>query len=166
MKNTEDKKVVLINNKCPIQKKDVDKVDNKWFTENIQLDLVKYLFFSQSFEIENLIKKELSSKLSGYKQQDIKKDRYDNEDFISYDKLLELLLVSKMKCRYCFKNLFILYESQREKLQWTLDRINNDLGHNNDNVIISCLDCNLRRRRLDADKYLFTKQMKLVKLNE
>ena len=27
---------------------------------------------------------------------------------------------------------------------WTLDRINNDLSHTNDNTCISCLKCNLQ----------------------
>jgi len=43
--------------------------------------------------------------------------------------------------------------------------VNNDEGHNDDNVIVACLDCNLRRRRLDSDKFLFTKQMNLVKID-
>ena len=44
-----------------------------------------------------------------------------------------------------------------------LDRINNDLGHNKDNVKIACLGCNLKRRRLNMDKFLFTKQLKIQK---
>jgi hypothetical protein len=42
-----------------------------------------------------------------------------------------------------------------------LDRINNDLGHNNDNVVISCLECNLKRRKKSKDSFLFTKQLKI-----
>ena len=44
-----------------------------------------------------------------------------------------------------------------------LDRINNDIGHNDSNVVIACLKCNLKRRTTDADKFKFTKQMKIIK---
>ena len=47
--------------------------------------------------------------------------------------------------------------------QWTLDRIDNDQGHTYDNVVIACLECNLQRRRTNSDKFLFTKQMKIVR---
>jgi len=49
-------------------------------------------------------------------------------------------------------------------LQWTLDRIDNDMGHNNNNTVISCLGCNLQRRTTNQDKFLFTKQLKLKKI--
>ena len=36
--------------------------------------------------------------------------------------------------------MFILYENVREPKQWSVDRINNDLGHNIDNFVLACLD--------------------------
>ena len=51
----------------------------------------------------------------------------------------------------------------REPFQWTLDRIDNDDNHNKDNVVIACLDCNLKRRRRDADKFYFTKNLTIKK---
>ena len=47
--------------------------------------------------------------------------------------------------------------------QWTLDRIDNDLSNTDENVIVACLKCNLQRRRQNKDKFLFTKQLKIVK---
>ena len=61
--------------------------------------------------------------------------------------------------------MYILYEKTREQKQWTLDRINNDIGHNTDNVVISCLECNLKRRKTNQSAFLFTKQLNLVKTN-
>jgi hypothetical protein len=57
----------------------------------------------------------------------------------------------------------VLYEISREMSQWSVDRINNDLGHNNNNFHLACLDCNLKRRRRTDEKYLFTKQLNIVK---
>ena len=82
---------------------------------------------------------------------------------INYDQLLEKMVVSKMKCHYCLHEVLLYYISSREPLQWTLDRIDNSLGHNNNNVVIACLQCNLQRRRQDDKKFLFGKQMNIIK---
>ena len=68
-----------------------------------------------------------------------------------------------MICYYCNSKMNILYENVRESKQWTVDRINNDLGHNIDNIVLACLDCNLKRRCKSADKFLFTKQLNIIK---
>ena len=74
------------------------------------------------------------------------------------------MVASKLKCYYCKCNMQIFYFKVRAMNQWTLDRIDNDLPHSNDNVIISCLKCNLERRRQNKDKFLFTKQLKINKI--
>ena len=59
----------------------------------------------------------------------------------------------------------ILYKDLKQKNQWSLDRIDNDIGHNTDNVVISCLKCNLDRGTKDINKFNFTKKLKLIKTN-
>ena len=112
-----------------------------------------------------LFQTEIKSKLNSYKSQDVKKNIFDNILFISYTDLIEKLKISDLKCYYCKSCIFILYEIVRENKQWTLDRINNELGHNTDNVVISCLECNLKRRDINSNKFLFTKQLILNKVN-
>ena len=56
-----------------------------------------------------------------------------------------------------------MYDNVREKKQWTLDRLDNDQGHNRDNIVIACLDCNLKKRTMDDDKFKFSKQMRIIK---
>jgi hypothetical protein len=51
----------------------------------------------------------------------------------------------------------------RELNQWTVDRIDNSLGHNKDNFVVACLNCNIKRRKTNTDKFLFTQQLRLVK---
>ena len=71
-----------------------------------------------------------------------------------------------MKCHYCACETYLLYEFVREMKQWSLDRINNDIGHNKNNLVISCLECNLKRRRTNKDAFFFTKNLKIVKTGQ
>jgi hypothetical protein len=48
-------------------------------------------------------------------------------------------------------------------MQWTLDRLDNSIGHHDDNVVICCLKCNLKKRRMDDEKFKFTKQLRVIK---
>ena len=114
-------------------------------------------------EFKRLFNNALVKKISSYKQQDIVKNKLNTEMLINKDEVIQQILESELKCYYCKEELYLLYENQREKKQWTLDRINNDLGHNRDNVVISCLECNLKRRNTNKDAFIFTKQLNIIK---
>jgi len=73
------------------------------------------------------------------------------------------MLKCQLKCRYCDVEMNLLYDISREKKQWTIDRINNDLGHILNNFHLACLECNLKRRRRTDEKYLFTKKLNIIK---
>ncbi len=109
------------------------------------------------------VEQELKKKLSGYKGQDKKKHRQNNELFIKLNELVEKLVISKLKCYYCKKQCLLFCKEKRNYLQWTLDRINNDIGHFTDNVVISCLGCNLQKRRRNDKHFKFAKQMNILK---
>ena len=144
------------------------KIIQKWKYKDFLLEsknhisIVNQLFLEQSFNGDNTTKNELHKKINSYKQQDIKKDK-NLDGLISYEELLEKLVLSKLKCYYCRKDVLLLYENNREQKQWTLDRLDNSLGHTKENVVVCCLKCNLERRCLNDEKFLFTKQMRLIK---
>jgi hypothetical protein len=146
------------------------KIVQTWKHKNFLLNkanhisIINQLFLNQSFDGDDTTKKELQKKLNSYKQQDIKKNKNKN-GLIGYEELLEKLVISKLRCYYCKNETLLLYENNREQKQWTLDRLDNSCGHTKDNVVISCLKCNLERRCLNDDKFLFTKQMRLIKKN-
>ena len=131
------------------------------YNEIGQISKINKLFLGEEFEGCNEIIKCIKRKLSSYKTQDLKKDRYDN--FITYTEILEKLVISKLKCDYCRGVTLLMYTDRREKRQWTLDRIDNSIGHTNANTVICCLECNLQRRCTDDKKFKFTKQMRIIK---
>jgi precorrin-3B methylase len=116
-------------------------------------------------ECENmkLLKREIEKKINSYKSQDITKKIYNELILISLSDTIEKLVCSKLKCHYCKENVLLFYKNVRDSKQWTLDRIDNDLCHSNENTLIACLHCNLQRRTRDMEKFLFTKQLKIKK---
>ena len=106
---------------------------------------------------------QIEKKITSYKQQDIDKKILNNEKKINLTCIIDKLNETEIKCYYCKCEMLILYENVRDSKQWTVDRINNDIGHNVDNYVLACLDCNLKRRCKSSDKFLFTKQLNIIK---
>jgi len=134
-----------------------------------QIKNIKNLFennYISKDEMSKIVLQQINRKIYGYKQQDIIKKLLDTEKFINLESIINKMIECELKCYYCKCEMNILYDIVREMKQWTVDRINNDLGHNIDNYYLACLECNLKRRRRSDDKFLFTKQMKLVKICE
>ena len=114
--------------------------------------------------IMNLIKQQIQQKIHGYRGQDIEKNLFDLQKFINIQGVLDLMKKSENNCcYYCREPVYILYENVREPKQWTLDRIDNKLGHNTNNLLLACLTCNLRRRTMHTERYVFTKQLNITK---
>ena len=108
--------------------------------------------------------KELKKKHSSYKSQDKQKHKYDEMHHITLSQLIEKLKDSNLQCYYCRKEVMLLYNQKKEKLQWTLERLNNHLGHYKDNTCIACLKCNLGRRTDNHEYYKKGKTMILEKV--
>jgi len=131
--------------------------------EKSQIELLNKLYLEEEYDGKKFMQSEVERKINSYKNQDVKKKKYDENKFIKYEECLEKLVISKLKCYYCKKNCLVYYENKLEKQQWTLDRLNNDIGHETDNVVICCYKCNIKRGRIDDKKFKFTKQLKIIK---
>jgi len=105
-----------------------------------------------------LIIEHIKRKLYSYKNQDQIKNKYCAEEFVDILRVFELLVLCNMECHYCKKKVMLLYEYIREPLQWSLDRIDNSIGHTSNNLFIACLTCNLRRRCIKPERYELTKK--------
>lgn len=111
-----------------------------------------------------VILKHITQKIAGYKSQDIKKELYEEEKLVDVHYVLKTLENAENICYYCKESVKVLYENVREPLQWSLDRIDNSIGHNKENVVIACLQCNVGRKTMHQGRYEFTKQLVITKL--
>ena len=176
------KKLISDSNTIIKKRKEAEKWDmpGELYLEEIQNDIVssvynivahdnwiKYNYICNNYITNPIHLKiligQIDRKIASYKQQDVIKKRFCDTQFITLTEVIHKLHDCKLQCYYCVNKIFILYEMSREQKQWTLDRINNDIGHNTDNVLISCLECNLKRRKTNKDAFLFTKQLKIIK---
>lgn len=117
-----------------------------------------------SFDKEKQTKKkrvmeQIQQKIRGYKEQDLHKKKFNETAFVSLKNVLEKLKNCQLKCFYCQEPVCVLYENVRDPKQWTLERIDNNFGHNDDNTEIACLSCNLRRKTIHFERYITTKQL-------
>lgn len=138
-------------------------LDDSYYTYKKQIEVINKLYLEEVQEQEILVKREINKKIAGYKNQDIRKKLIDLNMLISLDQTIEMLMMSKLKCFYCNENCELLYTSIFSKKQWTLDRINNNKGHNHDNVVICCLDCNVKRGDMDGERFKRGKEIKIVR---
>jgi len=161
------------------QKKNIKDIYNSFLYE-VESDIQKNYFLKTEEEIfkenyKNVLMKEISKKINNYKQQDVKKirkilhikhknDIHDfykemkcggdqDEKLITQFQIIQKMVDCDLKCHYCKDNVFILYDTVCETMQWTLDRINNNIGHTNENTLVSCLKCNLKRRNTNKTKF-------------
>lgn len=144
------------------EKKSVQNINQNFFDINKQTFLINQIYLNIEIENKNEIIREIENKINSYKHQDIDKNIL-SDNLINIDQTIEKLVSSKMKCFYCKKQIFLIYKFARDNLQWTLDRIDNNIGHSNQNTVICCLKCNLERRRKSSDAFKFTKQLKISK---
>ena len=91
--------------------------------------------------------------------------------------MTNLLTHTPMKLRdslYTLSHLESVYKIQKNNMFLVGDTLHSESlqewinggdheGHNKDNIVLSCLNCNLKKRRTSNEKFLFTKQLNLIK---
>ena len=167
---TKEKKEKTVKTQKEKQKRQVTTTPQWTFNENDleyenQMKLLKEIQENKIVNREpcNFIVRQINNKIYGYRTQDIDKKILCEEKLIDLQNVLNLMIKYENKCFYCKENVNVLYEYVREPKQWTLERLDNNFGHNNDNVVIACLSCNLRRKTMHYERYVFTKQLNIIK---
>jgi 5-methylcytosine-specific restriction endonuclease McrA len=115
-------------------------------------------------EVLSIILREIDGKRKAYIYQDKQHNIYDPRYTISTNRIVELLVESEFVCHYCREICQVMYKEAMCRRQWTLDRIDNNYGHNDKNVVIACLDCNLKRGTMDSERFRMGKQFTFRKL--
>lgn len=187
IENPKDRKITIsgINNKYQMKKLISKKADPKKRVVTEKWDFSPDYYLQNKKQLQTLmdiclcqksgdeyskeskwVLKELERKLYGYKQQDVEKKMFETDNFVLLSDVIQKMIDTQLICYYCQEEMRILYEHVREGKQWTIDRDNNDKGHNKDNYVLACLDCNLKRKRRQKGDFLFTKQLRIVKENQ
>jgi len=160
IKEKEKKKRVITEHKSWVFTEEELSDENQWLQLNKPEDKLNRWLTSQ-----------IKSKIYGYLGQDVEKRTREKNKIvdpentiqINLSNILKKLIDSNLNCFYCREKVRILYEQVRDPKQWTLERINNKEGHHLENIEIACLQCNLRRRTMYHERYIFTKQMIILK---
>jgi len=167
---TKEKKEKTVKTQKEKQKRQVTTTPQWTFNENDleyenQMKLLKEIQENKIVNREpcNFIVRQINNKIYGYRTQDIDKKILCEEKLIDLQNVLNLMIKCDNKCFYCKENVNVLYEYVREPKQWTLERLDNNFGHNIDNVVIACLSCNLRRKTMHYERFVFTKQLNIIK---
>ena len=134
------------------------------FTKQLMMiNRLPLFFLEKKDKYSQLLINHIKTKIHSYRHQDNLKKKYNEIEFIDLDYVINLLIESELKCHYCACETYLLYEIVREMKQWSLDRINNDLGHNKGNLVMACLECNLKRRRTNKDAFFITKNLTITR---
>jgi hypothetical protein len=98
-----------------------------------------YIGFFRQTEETNII---MQNKISHYKEQDNKKNRnFKDEEYCDIETIIKLIKKQDSKCYICGDNMIFQNWKPYCLYQFTLDRIDNTLPHNKNNVLLSCYYC-------------------------
>ena len=134
-------------------------------THEEQIQTANRLFLGEDCTACKSLLRELEKKRYGYYQQDLRKKRVTTiDEVLTIDEVTEKIVASKLRCIYCSCHIYLFYKESRDPHQWTLDRVDNTRAHTYNNTCVSCLGCNLERRRTSHAGYVFTKNLSIRKL--
>lgn len=81
-------------------------------------------------------------KIDEYKRQDKNRNMKITDEYVTISNVKQLLFKQENKCYVCGDNVITGYWETKCFYQFTLDRIDNNLPHNRNNVLICCYYCN------------------------
>lgn len=147
-------------------------LDSQWFAESAQAAILSALLRDGNRNDETdpstkdlqTISNHIAAKIRGYKHQDTTRKRQrDDAGYVTKQTVTQLIQRQDLKCHYCGCTVLLAYEHVRDMRQWTLDRINNAEEHSQYNIVLACLECNLKKKHFSSESFLFTKNLCIQK---
>jgi hypothetical protein len=146
-----------------LNKKMQDIIGNETQTKDQNIIINRLYLDDENLENKEVYLSEIKKKLQGYSNQDKKHGIFHAQYFIEMETLLKKMVASKLKCFYCDCNCLFLYDKSYQNIQWTLDRIDNNLGHTDQNTVVCCLQCNLARGNIDHERFKESKKIRIIR---
>ena len=122
-------------------------VDRKWIyvalTRSSDLDSV--YVFNGKLEKQRLSIAAIDDKINNYIRQDMSGGRgYDAKNYIDIPWVIKQSKLQFHRCSCCHE--VMNFTNNAGDLDWTVDRIENSLGHIKTNCSLMCLHCNITKR--------------------
>jgi len=92
-------------------------------------------------------------RMKDYLKQDLDAGRVIN-DYITNDEVMQLLTKYNYRCIYC--HIGSNYRS------WSLDKIDNNIQHTYNNCVISCVNCNVTRKKYVIQTILWIRSIEKI----
>jgi hypothetical protein len=158
------KRVITQTKKWKIKDEDLNPHQQIQLLQRLHLSWITTNSTISGEDKQTLVLQNIRQKISGYKFQDMKKGIYNENEIIELGEVIQLLFESNIECYYCRNTINLLYENVRDPRQWTLERLDNTFGHIRGNLVIACLSCNIKRRTMYPERFIFTKQCVITKI--
>ena len=90
-------------------------LDEGFLDFNKQLEVLRLLYFDDKFDDMEQILKVLEKNVRDTSIKTFNKNKYDEDQFITLETMIELLLTSKLRCKYCCQHVLLFYDKVGEK---------------------------------------------------
>lgn len=130
-------KIKVKNKKYQLENKEQIKVQRKEYYEENKDKIKQYIDVNKD-------KIRIANMNYNAKSEDIKYNRYDEENHVDKDFIINQIVLQHNECIYCNKIMNLGGKALNNDL-CTIERIDNDIGHIKDNCVLACLNCNRKR---------------------
>lgn len=111
------------------------------------LDKIR-IFIHDEKEVRGLemckFKQYINNKIEGYREQDKLSNRKITKNYVTWDWFINEFNKNSC-CFHCQKSFELELKEDTVYSDITLDRIDNDICHSSDNLLLSCINCNCRK---------------------
>ena len=114
--------------------------------------------------LAKVLRSHIARRLASYAMQDRRRRGVTAE--IHVDDVIKKLVDARGACHYCGQRMKLASVVARDLQQWSLDRLDNSQPHTDANTVVSCLGCNLRKRRRNPEQFKLGASLKVKQVRD